>query len=305
MAVGASPWNEASSISSSFNGHVEPSMAVSADGTTLIVWEEFDSAVGRTVLKGKILAFDGRVLVDPFMIDSTTGPGGASWRNPSVVALPDGKFVVTTEAGSSTDGRIRVNVLDHWGGLLSATQANTSVTGTPSNSEVVTMAGGGYMVVWQASGDIKGQIFNSAGAKVGAEIKVNLNGTGITKESAPTATKLNDGRVIVAWSYVKTISDPETGEVTFPGVAYRVLNADGSLAGQFDLPVNGQPIDIREISVTALPDGGYAFSWTENNLVRLQVYHPDGSVAHSFPSVGISPGGDYQSELGRVCKGVP
>ncbi|MBM6581451.1 calcium-binding protein [Microvirga sp. BT689] len=285
MAGGvATSWNEATLVSFTLSSQAHPSTAVqNADGTYTTVWMEYDPVLARTVIKAKLTSFDGEVIRDTFVLSSTAASGGGL-GNPTVTTLPDGRFIVSY---SSSDGRIYTSLLSPQGFPLGETQVNAIITGSPQNPEVVPIAtgasAGGYMVVWEGNGDIKAQIYNASGQKVGGEFRFNTPASppgGRVVESGVQTATLTDGRSVVVYKQFSEGVDPETGDdysVLF--LRYRIINQDGSIGAEINLPTATESTDVN---VSALAGGRYLITWVEGPRTRALVYNSNGSIANDY-----------------------
>lgn len=118
---------------------------------------------------------------------------------------------------------------------------NTNTAGVQTDSNVVALAGGGWVVVWTdfdiAGGDgsgssIKFQQFDAAGAAVGGETIANSGAAGT--QATPSLVATEDGGFVVAW-IDSGATDVECRRFSSSGIALdaadRVLPVPG---GQFD-----------------------------------------------------------------------
>jgi hypothetical protein len=244
MSGGVTVWNDQALVAPPSTSQTGPNAAVySANGTFITAWAEFDPALNRTVMKTKIIDFDGRVLREPFVISSTDA-GGGGLVSPSVAVLANGQVVVTYSGGTATDGRVYRTVIDSSSGntRFVEQQVNSLVTGSVKNPEIVPITSGpnagGYTLFWEANRDIKGQVYTINGAKSGSEFRVNTptntqNSTQI--ETDLVVTRLSDGRSVMAYQYLSQGDDPETGEYTITGLRYRLVNADGTIGAEISI----------------------------------------------------------------------
>ncbi len=179
---------------------------------------------------------------------------------PSVAVLADGGYVVSwNSTGTSTNDIFAQIYAANGSPVGSPFQANTQTTDYQTLSAVVAMPGGGFLLTWQSGAvasqyDIVGQVFTSAGVKVGNEIAIST-ATGVN-EGAPSIATLSGGGYVAAWY---------TGAEAMNGSTYdiyaRVLDAAGqpssnvfrvntTLTGQQFLPM-----------VTGLSDGSFVVTW--------------------------------------------
>ena len=169
---------------------------------------------------------------DPqFEIISPTGTsvaGGVAAGKPSeendvhVAALTGGGFVMTwadaTGDGAGDPG-IKARVYDNDGTALGAAfSVNTTTNGSQNEPDVVALADGGFVVVWDDNQFdlVRGQRYDAAGNKVGTEFNAGSFGS----EDDMTAALLSDGRFIVPFEASSggydahaTIFDPRTNPI--------------------------------------------------------------------------------------------
>ncbi len=149
-----------------------PAMAVNLDGSVFMVWHERDTVNGGPDrIMGKVLAFDGEVIREAFVLsDGFDGLGQNV--TPSVAALKDGRFVVTwTGIDGPNSYGIKGKILNREGFSLGSTfEVNSQTAGDQYDSQVIARDDGGFSVVWDGVGptsrdlrDIKGKDFDANG----------------------------------------------------------------------------------------------------------------------------------------------
>src|SRR3954470_4164651 len=112
--------------------------------------------------------------------------------------------------------------------------ANSATAGEQSEPKVVKLASGGFVIIWvdqsghtDTSGrGVIGQLFDSAGAKVGGEFLVNTTTTG--DQDTPSVTALASGGFVVGWS------DTSSGSVALKA---QIFDAAGAKSGG-ELPLS-------------------------------------------------------------------
>ncbi|MBB4867628.1 putative RNA-binding protein with TRAM domain [Pseudomonas nitritireducens] len=132
--------------------------------------------------------------------------------NPSVTTLKDGKIVVVWQGGSSSDYETYMQLFEadgvtRIGGEQQVNQRNYSNQDSP---QVIALADGGYLVVWesyQAGPDtnadgIMARRYAADGSPVGDEFAVNQNTAGGQK--SPVVVAHADGGYTISW-----MSDPD------------------------------------------------------------------------------------------------
>ncbi|WP_309622495.1 M10 family metallopeptidase C-terminal domain-containing protein [Novosphingobium sp.] len=235
-----------------------------------------------------------------------------------------GEFVVNTvtaglqqqfELVGLTNGTIASLYRDYSGGTgLHARFFDTA--GNPVGADVViagpesgrfytdaqALNGGGFLLTWSevigGKYDVRAQIFDSAGSASGSAFTVNQNTA--QHESTSKVTLLSDGRLLVEWT-VEALFNNNTPQNFAMG---RFLNADGTPSGnEFLLSARGD----QGVVVTALADGGFVASWSEqvsDNPNGLAGTSLDlGSVTwltfQRFDANGVAVGPEFQLESGN------
>ena len=227
---------------------------------------------------------------------------------PSMTALAGGGFALSWEASISPGvaGAIRTQVYDALGQrvgaetLLSSTAANPLLQG---NSDVASLSGGGYVVIWSDDGagsgsaalfDVKAQRFDAGGNKVGAEIAVNTvtdNG-----QFQPVATGLAGGAFVAIWSDRSGSGGDSAG---FALKAQLFDSAGNKAGGEFlvNTTVAGDQIAP---SVATLASGRFLVSWATNGpsgTISAQLFEADGTRVGGELTVGTGPNSPEVVEL--------
>jgi Ca2+-binding RTX toxin-like protein len=134
---------------------------------------------------------------------------------------------------------------------------NTYTSSAQSLPSVASLPDGGWLVVWQSSGQdgsgygVYGQRYSESGIPLGAEFRVNSYTTNY--QTNPSVAALADGGWVVAWD-----SDGQDGSGF--GVYYRRYAADGTPGSE--LQVNVYTTSAQETpAVTGLIDGGWLVTW--------------------------------------------
>ena len=152
--------------------------------------------------------------------------------------------------------------------------ANTVVANAQSEPWVAGLASGGFVVAWRSFGpsptfdDVKGQVFDASGAKVGGEFLVNTATT--VSQIQPTVTGLAAGGFIVAWQ------DAGTSPASIKAQLY---DATGVAVGGEMLVSTDTAGSQQQPAVTALSAGGFVLTWTSFNGtdVKAQLYDASGA----------------------------
>jgi len=167
--------------------------------------------------------------------------------------------------------------------VSSEERVNAYTQSRQSAPQTVALPDGGYLIIWSGAGQadqgygIYLQRFNAAGERVGAETLVNS--TTIYSQQNPEVTVLSSGGYVVAWDSIVPGGQP--GDPAAIGVFVQAFDAAGARSGG-ETQVSGAGHSQR---VAALPDGGFAVTWTQ------QLEYPTSSVlARLFDASGQARG---------------
>jgi Ca2+-binding RTX toxin-like protein len=179
----------------------------------------------------------------------------------------------TWTLASGGSGEFAVN------GYLQDDQTAPAITG---------LAGGGYVVVWQAFGQdgfygnsIYARLYDALGNATGGEIHVNTYSP--DDQASPDVTALADGGFLVTWHSYQ--------DGSYYGIYAQRFSAEGQVMdGEFR--VNSYTPDYQaEASAAALPDGGFVVAWDSyrqfdesEHGVFLQRFNAAGNPLYLNPS---------------------
>ncbi|PWR04450.1 hypothetical protein DKT77_00335, partial [Meridianimarinicoccus roseus] len=243
----------------------EPTIAARGNGEIIVAYRDNGNAdgSGQGVFQR---AFDsaGNALGASVQVNTQTS---SNQSQPSVAVLAGGNSVtVWTSADSAPAGDGSGNGL--FGRLFTAAGApiglefaiNTTTGNSQSDPHVTGLTGGDFVVVWRDDSGNDGsgsavimQRFDSAGAPVGAEIRVNE--TALNSQYQPDIVALANGGWVVVWT-----DNAQDG--SSEGIFGQEFAADGSrVDGEFQ--VNTQTSSAQNnASVAALPGGGFVVNWS-------------------------------------------
>jgi Ca2+-binding RTX toxin-like protein len=275
----------------------DPTITALADGRFVVAWTDWSASGGDTssfAVRAQVFNADGSKSGAEFLVNTTTAAGQSE---PTITALPDGRFVVAWQDFSQSGGdtssfAVRAQAFNADG---SPSGSELLVNATTTNSQfeptITALADGRFVVAWednsQSGGDtsftaVRAQVFNADGSKSGAELQVNT--TTASEQFEPTITALPDGRFVVAWvDNSQSADDPSSW-----AVRAQVFNADGSKSGAEFLVNTTTTSDQSDPTITALADGRFVVAWVDNSqsggdtslhAVRAQVFNADGSKA--------------------------
>ncbi|MAT16783.1 MAG: hypothetical protein CMJ46_16110, partial [Planctomyces sp.] len=185
---------------------------------------------------------------------------------------------------------------------------NTQTAGvqqTSSLSRSVAIAdNGNYVVTWTGpdldSWGIYAQLFDAGGAKIGGEILVNSQTSGLQED--PTVSMSGTGEFVVSWA-----SQNQDGDGW--GVFAQKFDKDGNLLGG-EIAVNTQTAgDQQDAAVSMVDNGSFVVTWTSRNLVTdtwdvaAQLFDTDGNKSGSELTIDQSDLFQYPSTVAMSSTG--
>jgi hypothetical protein len=221
----------------------------------------------------------------------------SSFAPPSVASDAVGRFVVVWAAWPSPNGDTSgYGIVGQRYDAMGARQGgefsvNSTTTGYQGRPAVASDASGNFVVVWHSRAvggpwnpspfDVFGQRYDSAGAAVGAEFRVNSYTTG--DQSAPAVASHADGSFLVAWS-------GNTDGSFYPDVFAQRYDSSGQPQGS-EFRVNTYTTRSQAVpSATVDADGNVVIVWSS--------YRQDGSsygvFGQRYDAAGVARGGEFQ-----------
>ncbi len=173
--------------------------------------------------------------------------------------LVGGGFVVTRlEHPSLSPGPIAATAFDAQGNPLGATYRAQSDFAEYHVQDVVALSDAGWLMLWKPpGGGLVAQRFAASGAPSGETYSVSGTTGYIRWVSDVSSTRLQDGRIAVAWSE----QDPGTQAY---GIHVRLLDTNGVPIGENQLITDATHTALSP-TVTATAEG-YAVSWLEGSF---------------------------------------
>ncbi|WP_157891241.1 hypothetical protein [Phaeobacter porticola] len=233
-----------------------------SDGGFILSWVAPDSS-GHGVFVQRYGA-DGLALGDPFLANTAQG---SSQRDPSIVELADGGFVVAWASPGGVwggDGSYGIfgQIYDANGAPVGMEfHINTEVIGSQKDPELVAMADGGFMALWEHNEtEFRFQHYASDGTVIGTEGTLDL-GTQTTNMFGAEGGKvilLEGGGIAVAW---RTLVDGESN------LAVQSFALDGSALTDATLILaeGSSTFDLDQY-----PNGSIVLTWDENGSIYEQ-----------------------------------
>jgi serralysin len=271
-----------------------PKMHALKDGSFVAVWiNHIDNGSNRgTAIHGQLFHADGSKKGGEFLISSAAQ---YQLTGPTVTVLNDGRFVVAWDdrfyqgvkaraysaSGSALGNEFQASLglgvlaeiaalsdggfaVSYWG--PTKTRVQTFDANLQAGKETTLDIEGGYTSIIGLQGrylvlstgidKVQYQIRNNDGSAVGGVFDISATGYG---DSKYVATKLADGRVLVAWTS-HTANPAGLDPLQVKG---QILNADGSKNGPELLLSAPGLVEAEVASVTALPDGGFAVAYID------------------------------------------
>ena len=250
-------------------GHQQhPSVALHREGG-LVAWQNatVDSGGERVVVQA--LGADYRGVGVPQVVSQNIT--GQNDLNPAVAALPEGRSVVVWESGPRSSQDIFIRFLDAQGQFQTDIQpVNSFQAGVQSDAAVSALANGNVLVVWASDGQdgsgegIYGQRFSQTGSKVGTEFRVSQ--TTNQNQSRPAVAALSVSQFVVAWVGESVAGQNSSGAPNLRrNVLARFIGVSDTAGNEFQL--NEGDVVATEVSLTALPAGGFVAAWTQRDEV--------------------------------------
>ena len=248
---------------------LRPEVAALANGGFVVVWNDASGTLGdnsgRSV-KAQLYNASGAAVGGEFLVNTqTTG----DQDEPSVIGLPDGRFVVTwTDRSGIGDGSfssVQAQIFDATGTRIgSEFRVNTQTNLDQSAPDIAPWQGNGFVITWTdaAGTNVKGQVFDASGNGVG-EFLVN-DATG-GSQVAPRVAALTNGQYVIAWE-----DGSGTGGDSNPD-SIKAHNFSSKFA--FEFLVNTTTSGTQQLpDVTGLTGGGFVVSWQDETSTTGQIW---------------------------------
>lgn len=246
----------------------ESSITGLSDGRFVVAWKDSTYVAGDVTdsnIRAQVFSNSGERLGSEFQVNSI---GTGHQFLPAITALENGRFVVTWTDNSGTEGdstwAVRARLFNS-DGLAQGSDflVNNTTAGSQYEPAITLLSDGRFVATWthwSTNAEIRAQIFDAEGNRSGSEISVSATTPSVA--FTPSVAALADGRFVVTW-YDQRGADGDPGD----SIRAQVVNADGTLLGLKFL-VNTTGLSIQNVpSVTALADGRFVVTWTDESLV--------------------------------------
>ncbi|NQV83083.1 MAG: FecR domain-containing protein [Rhodospirillales bacterium] len=244
----------------------QPAVTQLSNGELLFTWQSANQVTSTSnydIIAQRYTA-DGVKIASEFLVTTTT-TNAQTW--PDVIPLTGGGFVIAWDSNGGQDGSLRgtyARIFDSTGTATSAEiLLNTNTTGEQWVVSLAELNTGGFVAAWAdgvqdgSSDGVYAQLFNSSGAKVGSEFRVNTytaNGQG-----GPQVSALDNGDFVIVWH-----SDGQDGSGF--GIYGQRYNASGVAQGS-EIQIHTTTADQQTFpNIDGLADGGFVVSWNSNLL---------------------------------------
>ena len=245
---------------------------------------------------------------EEFLVNTTTSN---SQNYSTTAALRDGRFIVTwlDRSGSvgDLDWGVRAQLFDETGKRVGVEfLVNTTTAGLQFGQSIASLSGGGFVVTWaDKSGtegrvsvdDVRAQVFDANGRKVGAEFLVNT----ITNndQNMPSVTSLSNGGFVITWQDASGAGN----DASSLAVHAQIFASDGSKTGS-EFLVNTTTFGMQsDPAVIELSNGHLVITWTDGSqtgddtsgtAVRAQIFDASGGMVVAEFLINTTTNG-YQS----------
>ena len=259
--------------------------ALKGGGFVVVWWDD-------RIIKAQVFDAAGVRSGNEFIVSTNTGNGQYF---PNVTALASGGFVATWHDDSGTLGdasgaSIKAQMFDAAGVRVGGEfLVNAKTDGGQYNPAISDLAGGGFVVTWVDNGsygDLKAQMFDAAGARVGGEILVN-SWTEVPLDE-PNITGLSGGGFVVTWWFDWGFANLSSGS----GVLAQMFDATGAkIGGEFQVNTYDSDDQFKP-DITSLDGGGFVVTWFDVfSSIKAQIYD----------STGARIGGEFRVNTGGAA----
>ena len=251
----------------------QPSVAALQSGFVVAYFADDGSGEG---IRAQLYGPTGTFVGPSFAVNTATA---GNQELPVVLALSNGGFLISwaDAGGHAYAGQFYDAAGQTVGGQIALAPGGNSVY------DITTLTSGNIVIVWpSADGELKGQIFTVAGAKVGAEFQINASTSGT--ELTPDVTAMDNGGFAVAWT------SPVAGGRS--EIHAQVFDANGTANGAEILVSEGGLVNTFP-RITGFGTGDLAVTW-------LQVYEADpGEIVTSMMARAL-----FSTVQGTTCADV-
>ncbi len=251
-------------VNSATPGQANANLTPLSDGGWVAVWINQNQNSSSIGLVQQRYGSDSRPVGEMTQVNAD---GGSSY-SPHVTALKGGGWVVSWEKWTGTDYDIHQQRFAADGAKVqqSTTVVNATTAGDQSNSTIVGLEDGGWLVSWQGPDPLTNreaiymQRYSSAGSLVGGETQISPS----TSENRyqPCMTALSDGGWIATWVAPDTNSE---------GIFQQRFSAAGIGSAVSHVEATDAGGSLRP-STAVLADHGWITTWLSQATGRPEVH---------------------------------
>jgi Ca2+-binding RTX toxin-like protein len=254
-----------------FNFQDQPTITSLSSGGFVVSWSDLSGqgldASGRGI-KAQIFDASGNKVGAEFLVNTAALN---NQHQPTITSLASGGFVVSWsddsgQGGDASPAGIKAQIFDGSGNKVGGEFLVNTTTPQPQQEPAITaLPSGGFVVSWfdNVNAEIKAQIFDASGNRVGSEFLVTTETTNF--QQAPTITALASGAIVISWqddsgvflqgadpsgfgikAQIFVISDGPTdialssasvSEIAIENLTVATLSATGSVNGAFSYSI--------------------------------------------------------------------
>ena len=216
--------------------------------------------------------------------------------------------VTDGDGGASAASTVQINVTPDADGaepLFENDIVNTFRTDTQDNASMARLSDGGYVTVWQSTGQdgsgtsVHGQRHDAKGVPVGSEFQINTYTPG--DQAEPVVAGLSGGGYVVAWR-----ATGQDGGGSY-GVYAQRFDANGVPQGS-EFRVNTQfNASEHQASIAGTADGGFVVAWYHDNYNATTTEYAD-IYFQRYNAAGVAQGAETQANttgLGTTTQSQP
>jgi Ca2+-binding RTX toxin-like protein len=265
---------------------VDPATATLASGRFVVVWRASPNFTNTNQIRGQVYEANGTKVGGEFQANVPFSSSVASVSEPTVTALASGGFVVGWKhAPDFAVSHVKAQLFDSVGAKVGGEILVSTSTENQGNQSFAAL-GSGFVAVWDDGSDsashfdVKAQLFDAGGVKIGAQISVNTATAGAQQGAAAAA--LVSGGFVVTW----TDSSGDGGDTSGTSVKGQRFDARGNKLGA-EFLVNSTTSDAQYSGdVASLPSGGFIVAWSDlsavgadasGSSVKAQIYDAAGN----------------------------
>ncbi len=268
-----------------------PTVASLNGGGFVVTWQDgYDYS--SAAIKAQLFDASGAKIGSEFVVNSNLV--GGQW-SPTVTGLTNGGFVITWEhsaelGGDGSGNSVKAQVFDATGAKLgNEFLVNTVTAYDQTDPQITHLGGGGFVITWRdlsvsqgdyTGGEIKAQVFDASGAKLGNEFLVNTTTAG--QQFHAPITGLSSGGFVVTWTDGSGVG----GDTSELSIKAQLFDAAGAKVGSEFLVNTVTEGSQNPATITALSSGGFVVSWTDYSgqggdtsvtSIKTQVFDANGA----------------------------